>query len=1101
ANHWVVATHLPLSLADSNEHNRAVHAGGYQVQLQGVGHPELADKFTTEMVFGKTAQGDYEPVVLHIGQNVELPRLSGLRLFVPLIELPLSRISWAGRGRYFEAVLPKEGLNLETLIKRPQDLPRPSSGVLSASNLVRDWLDLSEHRVVDSQGRERIEKSYRAALQRPSNTLDWLVAQALLQDLQESKHPWAAKVATALLREANQPAASQSSERSKSSDDAQQSLDPQALGIVNLLKPQLPTREQWFEIALWSVLVIGSTLFLGPFAGGLATALAAARLAAPGVVALIQEAFLIVTPRASWLQPAPALVGIVSPLGASDDPSDPVLQLSLSPTTVQELARLVQEIERVSHLSSLGLVPGPTTSNRGYLEISKTLSSIGENLMLTFPPSWSEVTVPSEVPVVSWQEVLDELNRLLAPTRLVSGRWHAAGRTIIIPLTSGHANAAFKLARFGQSEQALFNESAWSNRLTQLEYNLFGATLPQPMLIRASPVVGLSTWPSVDGLPDPFKLHPRRLTSVFLTHPRYYDSYLDSPRHVTPEEFLAGIIRLAYQLGYLTAKGIYHQEILPLFHKVNIEDPDEPFAWWLGGSLQWHHALSQWSNAYVMGLRDPEHLIHHSQISLTDMVHAVGTVWYNLVLLSAVYVMNQQPRLIGGLSATDAAKAVGRYDVGLLEQALRGAFDAFNKGARINIRVPVFLAEFSHLLLERILVANVLFPEMRGLLEVTSWRVVLELLKKSQREVSKSVSTHHVIVSPQFAVWWEQGLQTLKNTVQRDRQRAAQNIDVLSLIEAMNHYTAVSLHHVDSLAALLVELINLQPQLEVVQNLLERLTNPLLLKRLESAIFNEVRSVWQTYLEEPPPYFEHDWRLSQHGRMQHVEKLIQKRLNQLQQRENSERSSESPEPLEDQRTGGGRVRWLQPLYDRVEIAVGRRFGERVGWIVGQVLLPVVLESGPIVLVTYFATPFVTPVISQNIAMLLPFTLSPPIAGFIWTSLSVSIVWSILKVVWHALHGSLFFAPNLRRMTWTTAIAWFAGWWAAFMMTDLPIFSVETITANLIFLLIGAEWSVHFTTNFQETQPLERLLRISRKDQPTVIRQSESLRGIITQLHE
>jgi len=170
----------------------------------------------------------------------------------------------------------------------------------------------------------------------------------------------------------------------------------------------------------------------------------------------------------------------------------------------------------------------------------------------------------------------------------------------------------------------------------------------------------------------------------FLAHRDYYAYPNEASRKkgLPPCEFKDVMTRNARLLGRLTARGILHTAILPLFHnriQGHRRADHGVYEWWREGRLDRWLSSCAYPNFGVSGLRDFEHVVGHDGSHQT-LYRRMGSHFLGLLLVAGSYFRNRDTHRVGWHTDGRAVDARDLFDPALFQELISGIFSGYYRG-------------------------------------------------------------------------------------------------------------------------------------------------------------------------------------------------------------------------------------------------------------------------------------------------------------------------------------------------------------------------------------------------------------------------------------
>lgn len=222
-----------------------------------------------------------------------------------------------------------------------------------------------------------------------------------------------------------------------------------------------------------------------------------------------------------------------------------------------------------------------------------------------------------------------------------SGQWQ--GRTWIYQL-NGEKKACIKFARSDENIKELSKESEWLKFLSQnppCHQTVF--SIPVPVSIQNHHVFKIENPPQF--ISKNKKIHPDCIAIMFIAENEYFH-YANEPCYFMDQKSAIKEVyrRNAWLLGRLTAMGVIHKAIIPLFHnraqQLRREDRGL-YIWEQGGRLDKWLESCRYPNFSKSGLRDFEHLAPLN--NRKELRHIIGEHILGFILVMGSFFRNKAP--------------------------------------------------------------------------------------------------------------------------------------------------------------------------------------------------------------------------------------------------------------------------------------------------------------------------------------------------------------------------------------------------------------------------------------------------------------------------
>lgn len=218
------------------------------------------------------------------------------------------------------------------------------------------------------------------------------------------------------------------------------------------------------------------------------------------------------------------------------------------------------------------------------------------------------------------------------------------GRSLTIPL-AGNLIGVIKFASSEDNIRELARESFWQGQMEQVqEVDPETWQIPCPVLIGTSNLFRVSDLSSAD---PPAKVF-NGVCIAYTATPGYFDYPNDAACPVPWEKISGVFFTTARTLGKLTAAGLFHTALIPLFHNRVQQDrrsDNGRYLWEHGGRLdQWLDSC-RFPNFSASGLRDFEHL--EPAASSNQLRHTIGEHLLSFILVMGSCFRSQSPERRG----------------------------------------------------------------------------------------------------------------------------------------------------------------------------------------------------------------------------------------------------------------------------------------------------------------------------------------------------------------------------------------------------------------------------------------------------------------------
>ncbi len=234
-----------------------------------------------------------------------------------------------------------------------------------------------------------------------------------------------------------------------------------------------------------------------------------------------------------------------------------------------------------------------------------------------------------------------DLEIILSETGAVN--LEAKGRTLIA--SAGKRFLAIKLGlRHGDGEK-LLTESIIQNYLDHHGIDLgLSSRIPHPLRIEKCACYPFRLGGIPSDIKKELKLSSDPLAICYLADGDYF-RYLNDPT-LSVDEMGNGLILCSRDLAKMTAMGVIHTALIPLFHnreQINTRTDRGAYRWWsrVAGRLDRWRESCQYPNIRLSGLADFEHIEIHPFISSEDLQHLIGDQLFSISLVLCSYFRNR----------------------------------------------------------------------------------------------------------------------------------------------------------------------------------------------------------------------------------------------------------------------------------------------------------------------------------------------------------------------------------------------------------------------------------------------------------------------------
>lgn len=216
------------------------------------------------------------------------------------------------------------------------------------------------------------------------------------------------------------------------------------------------------------------------------------------------------------------------------------------------------------------------------------------------------------------------------------------GRTLVVPVDDQN-KCCIKFLKSGQSLDELAREAQWLTYLnTDLSYDT-GSRIPVPLRIKKKTIFKIKNLPA--SLCSNKQICSDHIAISFIAPVSYFHYPNDPGVFRNPHSSLIKVFGdNALRLGKLSAAGIVHTALIPLFHNRVQQDRRQDqgiYNWEQGGRLDQWLESSQYPNFARSGLRDFEHL--ESIYESRELRHFIGQHILSFILVAGSFFRNRQP--------------------------------------------------------------------------------------------------------------------------------------------------------------------------------------------------------------------------------------------------------------------------------------------------------------------------------------------------------------------------------------------------------------------------------------------------------------------------
>jgi hypothetical protein len=256
----------------------------------------------------------------------------------------------------------------------------------------------------------------------------------------------------------------------------------------------------------------------------------------------------------------------------------------------------------------------------------------------------SSIDIPDLELLGTWREQEEkpiDLDVILSETGAVN--LEAKGRTLIS--SAGDKFLAIKLGLRCDDDEKLLTESIIQNYLYHHGIDLgLSSRFPHPLGIEKSMRGPIRLRGIPADIKKELKLSSDPPAICYLADGDYF-RYLNDPA-LSVDEIRDGLILCSRDLAKMTAIGVIHTALIPLFHnreQINTRTDRGVYRWWsrVAGRLDRWRESCQYPNVRLSGLADFEHIEIHSAVSSEDLQHIIGDQLLSISLVLCSYFRNR----------------------------------------------------------------------------------------------------------------------------------------------------------------------------------------------------------------------------------------------------------------------------------------------------------------------------------------------------------------------------------------------------------------------------------------------------------------------------
>ena len=283
----------------------------------------------------------------------------------------------------------------------------------------------------------------------------------------------------------------------------------------------------------------------------------------------------------------------------------------------------------------------------------------------------------SRIPRVAWEDFL-AMNGFE-----IHGAPVFVGRSLVVPLKHRKRLLVCKMATQADSASDLQKESLWLEYLASCRESFpVRFDIPETVPVGEGFVFSAVRFPRPDATRIP--LHTDGYAISFLVHRDYfvYPNESNAQRRLSADAFHEAMCRNSWLLGRLTAMGIVHTAVIPLFHNRTQRHRRQDrgvYEWIRSGRLDRWLFSCEFPNIGLTGIRDFEHFDALGDIH-QKLYRLIGNHFLSLLLVTGSYFRNKDPRLMGYDSHGRPTDARFLFQEDILRQVVEGIYFNYYHG-------------------------------------------------------------------------------------------------------------------------------------------------------------------------------------------------------------------------------------------------------------------------------------------------------------------------------------------------------------------------------------------------------------------------------------
>ena len=303
-------------------------------------------------------------------------------------------------------------------------------------------------------------------------------------------------------------------------------------------------------------------------------------------------------------------------------------------------------------------------------------SAIGELPSILPCPHIAPCAV-SSTPKVEWKRFL-QTNGLE-----IQGNPVYIGRSLVTPLARQNRLLVCKMATVADSAGDLEKEALWMEYLRGCcESFPVRFDVPQAISVDNAYVFQAINFPEPAAAQK--KLNPKGYAISYLVDAEYFTYPNDSnaAKRVSHGGFHEVMSRNAWLLGRLTAMGILHTAVIPLFHNRTQRHRRQDhgvYEWIRGGRLDRWLFSCDYPNIGMTGVRDFEHFENLKEIK-QKLYRIIGNHFLSMLLVMGSYFRKKDILLMGITDQGRPADARFLFQAPVLKRGIEGIFNRYYSG-------------------------------------------------------------------------------------------------------------------------------------------------------------------------------------------------------------------------------------------------------------------------------------------------------------------------------------------------------------------------------------------------------------------------------------